>query len=96
MTKFLVAHAFELQPVRRAAALVRCVGFLGDHALVAALARRPVDGLTVLHPMRGIAQRILEVKSVAQQPFTPDERQLGDGMPVEVQQIEKVMDSVWH
>jgi hypothetical protein len=46
--------------------------------------------------MRRIAQRIIETESAAQQPFTPDERQLDGGLPVEVQQIEQVMDSVWH
>lgn len=90
--EFLVAHAFELEPMRRPAAVVFGVGQLGDHALVAALARRPVGRDAVLHPVGGEAQRILKLDCLAQQPFTPQQWHVGGRFAVEMQQVEDVVE----
>ena len=63
--ELLVAAALELEPVRRAPPFVWRVGQLGDHSLVATLTRRGESGLTVLDAMRGVAQRVVEIKTPA-------------------------------
>lgn len=90
--ELLIAHAFELQPVLRATALVGGVGPLGDHSLVPAFTCAPVGGDPVPDAVRRTAQRVGEVDRSAQQPLSPQERHLDGGHAVEMQEVEHVVE----
>ena len=84
-------HALELEPVGRAASgPVGRVGALGHQAFPAAPAGFAQVGLAVGVAVGAHPQRVAEVDGVAQQPFAGAQRQRGDVVPVEDEDVEQV------
>ena len=90
--ELLLAHALELQPVVRAPVRVRSRGLLGDEALPTLLASGAERDLSLLVQVLGETDRVLEDDRAVQHRLPREQRQRGEVVPVEPDQVEQVED----
>src|SRR5215218_15658 len=91
--ELLLGVALQLQPVARAAAVVRAVGTLGDHSLEALLARLAVDLLAVLAvAVRVEADRVGEPERAPQAELALAQRERPEVVALVPREVEDVQE----
>src|SRR5215468_11441002 len=95
--ELLLLDALRLQPAPAAARPVRRVPALRDHALERHAARLPEERLAASHHVIAVAQRwsgIAGLEQGAQRLLALHERNLGEVVAIEVQQVEDEVDGL--